>query len=171
MDFNPNLLNRFFQGKYSRKDYFEIKEIFSDVQKRSALKKQLGASSSIEDHSPDLSFVMIREDIWNHIMFNFEGSFYDYESKEYNTITAMEYCKRTFDKEIKKAVELRNSDNKFDHELICRLFSREYGGENLLSNYMSYNLFFSESIDNKEILDDIFKQWSEYRIIYFSLNQ
>lgn len=41
MDINPNLLNRFFQGKYSRKDYFEIKDIFSDVQKRSALKRHL----------------------------------------------------------------------------------------------------------------------------------
>ena len=41
MDFNPKILYRFFNGDYSRKDYFEIKSIFSEPENRLRLKEHL----------------------------------------------------------------------------------------------------------------------------------
>ena len=41
MDLNPDILHRFFKGKYSRKDYMEVKSVFSDLKKRAGLKSYL----------------------------------------------------------------------------------------------------------------------------------
>jgi len=34
MDFNPDILKRFFKGKYSRKDFLAIKSVFEKPEKR-----------------------------------------------------------------------------------------------------------------------------------------
>ena len=41
MHLNPKILNRFFKGNYSHKDYLEVKSAFSDLDKRAVLKKYL----------------------------------------------------------------------------------------------------------------------------------
>lgn len=41
MDFNPEILNRFFKGKYSRKDYLAIKSVFEQPGQKEELKNLL----------------------------------------------------------------------------------------------------------------------------------
>ncbi len=41
MDINPEILNRFFKGTYSHKDYLEVKSVFSNLGGRASLKSYL----------------------------------------------------------------------------------------------------------------------------------
>lgn len=49
MDFDPKIVDRFFKGTYSRKDYLNIKSVFSDLETRSKLKQY------VESHWNDFS--------------------------------------------------------------------------------------------------------------------
>lgn len=99
------------------------------------------------------SFVMIRQDIWDHITANYKGEFYNTQSNERGTISAKQWCRQEFDMSIK--------DNKE-----YGLFGRMMGGGTLL--YPEVHAAIVEK--GKNIREDIFKQWSEFVIISSYLN-
>jgi ferric-dicitrate binding protein FerR (iron transport regulator) len=62
MDFDPKILDRFFKGTYSRKDYLEIKSAFRNLEKRSKLTRYL------ETHWNDFSSGEIPPENVDHLL-------------------------------------------------------------------------------------------------------
>tara|TARA_R110000796_G_scaffold162503_2_gene279290 strand:- start:6136 stop:7065 length:930 start_codon:yes stop_codon:yes gene_type:complete len=102
--------------------------------------------------TPNASFVMIRADIWDHIINNYKGEFYNTQSEDYGTISAKQWCRQEFDTAIKK-------NNTYE------LFARGMCG-NLLKPQVHAKLVKK----GKKIREEIFKQWSEFIIISSYLN-
>ena len=107
-----------------------------------------------------MSFVMIREDIWDHIIDNYKGEFWNHNEEEKNSgkyyITAKEWCRYKFD----NSFEVREvMGEKFNFN---KLFSNTESGNRLITPF-SYNKLLSES--DKNLKESIYKHWSEFIII------
>jgi len=113
------------------KEYEEIAKI--------DITKQLKTANS--------SFVMIRQDIWDHVIENYKGEYYNTHSEDYDTITAKQWCKQEWDDCIKK---------KREHQLFTR---HTTGG--ILKPEVHGKLVRK----GKKIREDMFKQWSEFVIM------
>jgi len=126
-------------------------EAYKDEDIKDATRKEYEDIANLEHgvalRNVNASFVMVRADIWDHIIENYKGEFYDRHSEGYNTISAKEYYRKEFDQAIKDNTEYR-------------LFS---SGENVrLVNSVAYGELAKKS---KDIREDIFKQYSELYIV------
>jgi hypothetical protein len=115
----------------------------------------------------NMSFVMIREDIWDHIVKNYVGDFNDYDNQKYH-ISCKEWCENEFkkcfyvDEEIIQSMRDNNIDEIKINEQILRLQFRN----NIFSNdefRLKSNIEYNNWIHNDKCdKDDVLKQLFEY---------
>lgn len=108
----------------------------------------------------NMSFVMIREDIWNHIIENYNGEFWNHDDEERKNgkyyITAKEWCRYKFN----NSFEERNiKDKRINY---TNLFNNSESGNRLLKPF-EYNDILMKS-DNS-LKESIYNHWSEFIII------
>jgi hypothetical protein len=131
----------------------------------------------------NLSFVMIREDIWNHIVDNYVGEYYNYDEidsinetnqtdRKLKYLNVKQYCRKEFEKRIanqeKLFAVLNNSNNNDDIDIRNKLKGLfytsifDYSNLDFVRNDV-YNKIAMESVDLRE---DILKRFTEYTAIY-----
>jgi hypothetical protein len=98
------------------------------------------------------SFVMIRQDIWDHIIESYKGEFYNTQSEDYSTITAKQWCRQEFD----MAMKDKGGYSLFNRNMTGRILKPEV-----------YGKLFDKG---KKLREDTFKQWSEFVIVSIYLN-
>ena len=134
----------------------------------------------------DLSFVMIREDIWNHIAENYVGEFYNRDAKGVKDpdfyLTAKKYCRIEFEKGIVRTEKLAGlmkiSDERTNPNQEEILEAHKELIE-LLSSGFSMGIFTRQNLDfiepklydviaiggDKERREDMLKRYTEFTCI------
>lgn len=113
----------------------------------------------------DLSFVMIRADVWDELCTGYVGQFYNEESKSVDDkdfyLTAKESCKRKFEKTLKlyKSILPISKSQLIKYN---EVFYPCYCGSQHLLASEEYGKYMFKKNSNKE---DILKQWTETVII------
>lgn len=141
----------------------------------------------LNNNTPDkkrklnLSFVMIREDIWNHIVKNFEGDLYDFSENNVGYTTADKLLKNEYDATVNNLKELQTikddktlSDEeisinmlKFEMKNSYNIFKPQYSSDSKYLSKEEYSKYLINNIDNT----DIYKQWMEISKIHIYLNE
>lgn len=156
-----------------------VKSFDSDVDSsvpkayRELAKKEL----KVEEHTLEMTFVMILEDVWDHLIDNYDGEFHtdlksDDDTLPYN-VSGKVYYKRKYDKyldriESVKSKVIGEDYDEFDKRMDMRdlkdnsIFNNAYTGGNDLYSYEDYDVVFNDDAINT---DTLFKQWSELKII------
>ena len=95
----------------------------------------------------NLSFVMIREDIWNHICNNYVGEFYNRDAKETSDpdfyLSAKKYCRIEFEKGLRRVEKMKAllaKDNTDQEEILKELHE-------LFSDGYAMNIFTRQNLD------------------------
>jgi len=107
----------------------------------------------------NLSFIMIREDIWNHIANSYVGQFYNRDSKDTKDpdfyLTAKRYCRIEFEKSIGRAIKFKELLNDVKDEASKKKALKELS--NWLSSGYATGIFTRQSLDFLEpaLYDDI----------------
>jgi len=131
-----------------------------DYSKREEWQEYLNIDITLKERKYYMSFVMIREDIWNSIIDNYKGEFWNHNEEEKKSgkyyITAKEWCRYKFD----NSFEVREVMGEKFH--FNNLFSNTESGNKLITPF-SYSDLLSES--DKNLRENIYKQWSEFIII------
>jgi hypothetical protein len=133
----------------------------------------------------NLSFVMIREDIWNHITDNYKGEFYNRDAKGVEDpdfyLTAKKFCKQEFEKGLARAekinVLLNNKELKKAEVMkeITELLTSGYAlgiftRQNL--DFIAPELYDKVVLDgDKEIREDVLKRYTEFTCISSFLSE
>lgn len=136
-----------------------------------------------EKQNLNFSFVMIREDIWNHIIENYKGEYWnpirdknDPDSPYY--VTALDYYKYEYNKQLERIVDALKrvskipKDERKDAQFIIdglsdtSIFNKTYAGSGHLYSHIEY---FEQLFDGENVItdgeDELFKQWSELMIM------
>jgi hypothetical protein len=133
----------------------------------------------------NLSFVMIREDIWNHICGKYVGEFYNKDAKGPNDkdfyLSARKYCRIEFEKGLMQALKLKEllERDKTDKEDVLK----ELRG--LISGGLAMNVFTRQNLDfiapelydkiaidgDTERREDILNRYTEFTIISSFLSE
>jgi hypothetical protein len=108
----------------------------------------------------NLSFVLIREDIWNHIANNYVGQFYNKDAKGVNDkefyLTAKNYCRIEFEKSVGRAIEFKKLLNvDMNDDKAVKKAQKEL--TNWLSSGYATGIFTRQSLDfiSPELYDAI----------------
>jgi hypothetical protein len=136
----------------------------------------------------NLSFVMIREDIWNHICDKYVGQFYNRDAKSTKDpdfyLTAKRYCQIEFEKGLSRALKLAGllnvdkSDEKALEEAkkeLQELLTSGYAlgiftRQNL--DFITPELYDAIAINGDEIIrEDILKRYTEFTCISSFLSE
>jgi hypothetical protein len=133
----------------------------------------------------NLSFVLIREDIWNHIANNYVGEFYNRDAKSPNDpdfyLSAKRYCRIEFEKGIMRVEKMKMllAKDKKDSEAILKEVAEllSIGGamgiftrENL--DFIAPEIYDAIAIDgDKERREEVLKMYSEFTAISSFLSE
>lgn len=118
----------------------------------------------------NMSFVMIRKDVWDELCAGFVGEFYNNEAKSINDkdfyLSAREWCKRKFE----KTLMLYKSGNTSKKDLVefNEVFHQSYAGSGQVLAADEYSKYMFNKESDKE---DVLKQWTETEIINSILGQ
>ena len=131
-----------------------------------------------EEQNLNFSFVMIREDIWNHIIENYQGKYWNPERKNTDDdnpiyISAKKYYQYKFNQQVNKINKLfKEIDEtpieerdifKYDFKIIRQntIFNESYAGSGKLFSYEDYFNELYENVENNQDINHIFKQYYE----------
>ena len=114
---------------------------------------------SEKERTLEHSFVMIRKDIWDYIIDNYKGEYYNKDCNDYKSLdfylTAKVFYRKQYEKAIK---ESETFGGRF-----LRLFDSPYESRIRYIKPHLYNKLFSNVDDDTK--EDIFNQWMEFNII------
>jgi hypothetical protein len=133
----------------------------------------------------NLSFVMIREDIWNHIANNYKGEFYNRDAKSTSAkdfyLTAKQYCKKEFEDGIRRAEKLKLvlAKDKTDQEALMKELSELFAESGAMGIFTRQNLDFLEPRlyddmalnGSKEQKEDVLNRYTEFTCVNSFLSE
>jgi hypothetical protein len=127
----------------------------------------------------NLSFVMIREDIWNHICDNYVGEFYNRDAKSPNDpdfyLSGKRWCRIEFEKGLARAEKMKMllGKDKTDSEALIKEITELFASCDAMGIFTRQNLNFIEpqlydviAVDgDKEMREDVLKRYTEFTCI------